>query len=56
MTRLLSTILRNIALLLLAHYLGGTHCRRWPVSLAGAMLTAAWIVLDFSHFVKEQRN
>lgn len=54
MTRLLSIILRNVALLLLAHHLGGDTRRRWPVALAAAMLAAAWIVLDFSYFAKEK--
>ena len=55
-TRPLATAIRNTAALLLAHWLGGSTRRRWPVAVAGAMLCAAWVVLDFSHFAKEKHT
>lgn len=54
MPRLFATVLRNTALLILAHHLGTVHRRRWPVALAAAMLAASWVMLDFSHFAREK--
>ena len=55
-TRPLATVLRNTAALLLAHWLGSSTRRRWPVALGGALLWAAWVVLDFSHFAQEKHT